>query len=295
MYMWLTGRGITLADTPANQAEYPQPSGQKPGCGFPLMQVVGLLNLGTRALEKVSYSPMNTDEGGMFDVDLLKHLKAGDILMGDRGFFSYVRLAMLANGGVDVVMRLNSAACWPKEITGDEGWVQRRKPSLAQTPLHWTDAEWEALPPTTAIRYVRVRVQRKGFRPQTLYLATTIADISAAELANLYLERWAVELCFDDLKTTLGMDFVPVKSPANGGETGTDACDRSQSDPVGNEPVQPALQRSRCSAFVQRRSGWNRPLCPRMHTYGTTPVHQTLRCPARRDRLRPPAPSTEQN
>jgi hypothetical protein len=207
------GTGITLADTPANQAQYPQPSGQKPGCGFPLMQVVGLLNLGTRALEKVSYSPMNTDEGGMFDVDLLKHLKAGDILMSDRGFFSYVRLAMLANGGVDVVMRLNSAACWPKEISGDEGWVQRRKPSLAQTPMHWTDAEWEALPPTTAIRYVRVRVQRKGFRPQTLYLATTIADISAAELANLYFERWAVELCFDDLKTTLGMDFVPVKSP----------------------------------------------------------------------------------
>jgi hypothetical protein len=207
------GTGITLADSAANQAEYPQPSGQKPGCGYPLMQVVGLLNLGTRALERVSCSPMDADEGGMFDVDLLKHLEAGDVLMGDRGFFSYVRLAMLANAGVEVVMRLNSPACWPKEITGDEGWVQRRKPRLGQTPMHWTDAEWEALRPTTAIRYVRVHVQRKGFRPQTLYLATTIADISAPELANLYFERWAVELCFDDLKTTLGMDFVPVKSP----------------------------------------------------------------------------------
>lgn len=207
------GTGITLADTAANQDAYAQPSAQKPGCGFPLMQVVGLLNLGTRALEKVSCSPINTDEGAMFDTDLLEHLESGDVLMGDRGFFSYVRMAMLANADVDVVMRLNSPACWPKEITGNDGWVQRRKPSLGQTPGHWTEHEWKALPSTTAIRYVRVHVERKGFRPQSLYLATTIADMSAEQLANLYFERWAVELCFDDLKTTLGMDFVPVKSP----------------------------------------------------------------------------------
>lgn len=177
------------------------------------MQGIGLLNLGTRALERVSCSPIHANEGAMFDVDLLKHLNPGDILIGDRGFFSYIRLAMLANAGVGVVMRLNSPGCWPKEIAGDEGWIRRRKPSLAKTPMQWSDEEWDALPQSTAIRYVRIRVERKGFRSQTLYLATTLADISAEDLAALYFERWAVELCFDDLKTTLGMDFIPVKSP----------------------------------------------------------------------------------
>ena len=35
------GTGIKLADTSENQAEWPQPSGQRPGCGFPVMQIVG--------------------------------------------------------------------------------------------------------------------------------------------------------------------------------------------------------------------------------------------------------------
>src|SRR4029077_5812298 len=49
---WWTGRAVkivagttvSLADTPANQAAYPQPRHQRPGLGFPLARVVAVFS-----------------------------------------------------------------------------------------------------------------------------------------------------------------------------------------------------------------------------------------------------------
>jgi len=41
----IDGTSVKLMDTPENQAAYPQPSGQSAGCGFPVMGVVGVLDL----------------------------------------------------------------------------------------------------------------------------------------------------------------------------------------------------------------------------------------------------------
>ena len=45
-------------------------------------------------------------------------------------------------------------------------------------------------------------------------LVTTLLEAPAKELAQLYLRRWDIELCFDDIKTTMGMDFIRARSPA---------------------------------------------------------------------------------
>src|SRR5262245_63619795 len=37
------GSAVSMPDTPANQAAYPQHAGQKPGCGFPLARIVVLI------------------------------------------------------------------------------------------------------------------------------------------------------------------------------------------------------------------------------------------------------------
>ena len=44
------GTTVAMPDTPANQAAYPQPRSQKPGLGFPLCRLVGLLCLGSGAV-----------------------------------------------------------------------------------------------------------------------------------------------------------------------------------------------------------------------------------------------------
>lgn len=212
--MVVDGTGVQLEDTPANQREYPQSSRQQPGCGFPVMQLVALFNLDTTALEHLSCSPLNAHEGSMFDVDLMPHLQSGDVLLADRGFCSYLHFSALAPRGVDVLTRLHSARQWPKGMRGDDVRVEWKRPCASQRPGHITRPEWEALPATCTVRYIRYRIARAGFRPQVIILATTLMEAPAEQLAGIYLQRWGVELCFDDIKTTMGMDFVKTKSPA---------------------------------------------------------------------------------
>jgi hypothetical protein len=212
--MVVDGTSVQLEDTPANQEEYPQPVGQKTGCGFPVMQIVALFNLGSAALERFSCSAQTAGEGSMFDVELMEHLQAGDVLLGDRLYGSYLHFAGLAAQGVDVVTRLHGSRAWPKGARGNDVLVQWKRPAPSARPQHVTRKEWEALPATLTVRYVRYRIDNAGFRTRHIMVATTLWQPPVQELAQLYLRRWDIELCFDDIKTTLGMDFIRAKSPA---------------------------------------------------------------------------------
>jgi hypothetical protein len=67
------------------------------------------------------------------------------------------------------------------------------------------------------VRLVRAQVRQRGFRTRELTLVTTLLDAQlypAAELLATYARRWRLELCFDDLKTTLGLETLKCLSPA---------------------------------------------------------------------------------
>lgn len=69
---------MQLADTPENQEAYPQPTLQKAGCGFPVMQIVGLFDMDTAALEHFVESPWMEHEGGMLLAGLSRRLRETD-------------------------------------------------------------------------------------------------------------------------------------------------------------------------------------------------------------------------
>ena len=59
-------------------------------------------------------------------------------------------------------------------------------------------------------------VDNPGFRVQSFYIVTTLTDAqtySAADIADLYYQRWDVELFFRDIKTTMGMDILRCRTP----------------------------------------------------------------------------------
>lgn len=61
-----------------------------------------------------------------------------------------------------------------------------------------------------------MRSTSPGFRTQELQITTTLQDShahSAAQIAAWYQLRWQVELCFDDIKTSLHMHAFRCKSP----------------------------------------------------------------------------------
>ena len=87
----------------------------------------------------------------------------------------------------------------------------------AQKPAYLTPEQWAALPEQITVRVLKVQVKRKGCRTQELTLMTPLLDplrYPAAEVATAYLRRWRLELCLDDLKTTLGMDTLRCLTPA---------------------------------------------------------------------------------
>ena len=222
---WLEGRpvkivdgtGLSMPDTPANQAQWPQPSSQQPGCGFPMMKLVGLFSLSSGALLEAATGNQHTHESLLFR-GLWDKLKRGDIVLTDRGFCSYGAMASLQQRGVDSVMRLHQKR--PADFrTGralgpDDRLITWQKP--AQRPEALSAEEFAALPQTLDLRMIRLRVAAKGFRTQTVVLVTTLLDAKlypAEILRELYGDRWQVELHFHQIKTMLAMDVLRCKSP----------------------------------------------------------------------------------
>ena len=100
------GSSVQAPDTRANQKRYPQPSEQKPGCGFPVLKFLVLFSLKSGAVLKVVMGNLH-----QHDLRLLKtmrqYLCRGDILLGDRLYGAYITLATFPRQGVDVVARLH--------------------------------------------------------------------------------------------------------------------------------------------------------------------------------------------
>ena len=64
-------------------------------------------------------------------------------------------------------------------------------------------------------RLVAQRVHRRGFRPQTLFMFTTLTntvDYPPQRLVELYCVRWQVELDFRTVKVTMDLHQLEVKS-----------------------------------------------------------------------------------
>ena len=212
------GTGLSMPDTASNQAAYPQPLSQKPGCGFPLMKVVGIFSVASGALLHFCRDTHNVHESQLF-VKLWPHLLEGDVVLGDRGFCSFLALGSLLAKGVDSVMRLHQTRLVDfrrgKRLAKDERLILWHRSPQRRTEHH--PEKLAALPPTMTVRQIRSHVQIKGFRSRTIILVTTLLDpvaYPADEIRQLYFQRWSVELHFREIKTLLALDVLRCLSPA---------------------------------------------------------------------------------
>ena len=211
------GSSASMPDTPANQAVYPQPAGQAPGCGFPVVAFVALFCLTTGALLALASGPWFLNDLSLFYF-LRDALVWGDILLADRAFCSYAELALLHQRGIDSVMRLNQARRTDFRRGRLLGWRDHvvRWPKPRQRPPGLRERDYRRLPPSLVVRELCYRVDAKGFRTQEILLATTLLDDETyfpEALAELYFLRWDVEIDFRHIKTTMQMEVLRCKSP----------------------------------------------------------------------------------
>lgn len=211
------GTGIALPDTEANQDDYPQPSGQKPGCGFPVLRLVAFMSLATGAVSRYSIGTLHEHEQRLFQ-DLRAHLGAGEVVLGDRNFGTFANLVLLKRQGAEGVFRRHQArgaGVQNLKRLGKDDHLVRWHIRPHRAPV-WLDASVE-LPLTLVVREVTFQVTQPGFRTQSVTLVTTLLDAEsypAEALAELYLRRWRMELWLRDIKITMDMDMLRTKTPA---------------------------------------------------------------------------------
>jgi hypothetical protein len=89
-YLWcgrtvkvIDGSSVSIPDTVENQKAYPQPSSQKPGCGFPIAKIGVIFSLATGAAIAVAINVLNTHDLKLAR-QLYQELNPSDVLLGDR-------------------------------------------------------------------------------------------------------------------------------------------------------------------------------------------------------------------
>jgi len=214
------GFTATMADTPENQAEFPQQKSQKPGIGFPIMRACAILSLGTACVIDAAFGPYTgkkTGESALFR-QLLDAFQPGDVAVFDRHYGSYMTLAMLGLLGVDACARLHhrrpSNLRRGKRLGKYDRLVTWSRP---QRPPWMDEATYATIPETLELRMVRFNITVPGCRTKTITVITTLVDpkeYSAEAIAELYGYRWNVELDIRQIKQTLNLDHLRCKTPA---------------------------------------------------------------------------------
>ena len=236
---FVDGSSFSMPDTAALQARFGQPGGQRAGCGFPVAHLMALFHAGTGMLAEVFSAPLRVHDMSQV-AQVHPALRSGDVLVADRGFCSYVHLALLLQRGVQAVIRIHQKQIvdftpgrphvvpgkgksqkkigqprsrWIRQLGATDQIVQWLKP--IDGPDWLSAAQFAALPDAIRVRELRYQVQRPGFRVKTITLVTTLVDADlypVDQLSQLYFARWRIEVNFAHLKTTMGMDVLKCKT-----------------------------------------------------------------------------------
>ncbi len=198
---WLAGRRLVaidgtcldVADTTENDEFFGRPGvnkGEK--SAFPQARLVALAECGTHAIFDAEVGPCTSSEPALAE-KLLARLQPGMLLLADRGFTSYALWSKAIATGADLLWRAKTNLR-PEHLQtlDDDSW-------LAQIRLS-TDSSAEPI----TVRVIDYTVDDGRDNPEPYRLFTTITDptvASATELAAAYVQRWEIELAFDELKT----------------------------------------------------------------------------------------------
>jgi hypothetical protein len=212
------GTTVLMSDTAANQADYPQHSNQKPGCGFPIARLVVVFSLISGAVVGACVSCFKTSEMELSRL-LYADLEPMDVALGDRAYGTFTDLALVQAQGADGVFRKHHTRHTDfrraKKLGIGDHAVRWYKPSKA--PKHMSEEEFDQLPEVLEVREVSILIRRLGFRDLRIIIVTTLLDAkrySPMQLGQLYGLRWqAAEVNLRHLKTTLGMEMLTAKTP----------------------------------------------------------------------------------
>src|SRR6516162_4076892 len=211
------GSHVSMPDTEANQARYPQPPQQQPGLGFPLARLAVLLSLATGACHDLAIAPY---EGkGTGETTLLRQmygaLKPGDVVLADALFDNYFLICELREMGIDLVARAQHQRVGSQVVESrpDGEILLWQRPNK---PHGMTGEQYRRYPKSLLMRQVSVDARDQENRAEQFHVITTILDASVdgGQIGDLYERRWDGEVDIRSIKATMQMDVLRCQTPA---------------------------------------------------------------------------------
>lgn len=200
------GTTLLMPDTEDNQKEYPQQSVQKPGIGFPIVRLVGLVSLATGTCVNYVLGPYQgkgTGETSLFS-QLINTLSQKDLLLADRYYTSFAFIALLIMQDTPLVFRQRSTVITDfrrgQRLGAKDHIIYMIKPK--KRPVWMGEIAFAELPDIITVREFSV----KGVVYVTTLLNAKTHPKKA--LAELYQQRWKIELDFRTIKTHMGMEML---------------------------------------------------------------------------------------
>jgi hypothetical protein len=205
------GTTIRVPDSQENRDHFGGPKLRDKGSsGYPLARVVTLMALRSHIIAAAAIGPFGDERP--YARPLWDEVPDDSLVIVDRNYFAANILIPLASrrSNRHWMIRAKTTSTWKvlrKLGPGDEivelETSRKARKQDPELPRVWT---------ARAVQY-----RRPGFRPQTLL--TSLVDASvypAAELRDLYHDRWELELGFDEVKTDLldRQEAIRSKTPS---------------------------------------------------------------------------------
>lgn len=189
------GSRLRVADSTENDCAFGRPKSGRGRSAYPQVRIVALMVLRSHLLVGLALGRCDDGEVPLAE-GLLPKLPDNSLTILDRGFLSYRLLHEIGQG---------SGRYWLTRKKANLRWrvIERLGPRdlLVELPVHRNLRRLHPDLPE-ALRVRAIDYQRRGFRRQTLL--TSLLDpalFPAAEIVELYHERWELELGFDEIKT----------------------------------------------------------------------------------------------
>lgn len=174
---------------------------------YPQALMVMASEVGTRLPIAADLLPWNGSEHAGCRA-ILEHLGEHTVALLDRGFVGKLLLSELIATGCQVVLRMTTSEA--------NSWncvyhFLRSKAKEAIVDLELPDLRGGKQ--IVQVRLIRRAFRRgrprKGQKPETMVLLTTITDSAIAstqDLIDLYAQRWSIEIAFRELKTVINLE-----------------------------------------------------------------------------------------
>jgi hypothetical protein len=198
--MAIDGSVFDVPDSAANAKAFGYPKGGRGAGAFPQVRKLSLQEVGSHVEYAFLVKGIKEKDSGEKSMvpGLLGHLKAGMLLLWDRGFFSYKLWQSVMLRGCHLLARVSHRyVLRPIEPLADGTYLAKVYPCESLRNHDRCGIK------VRVIRYKLDDPRRTGYGQEHVLLTTLFDALScpATELIVLYHKRWEIELMFDEQKT----------------------------------------------------------------------------------------------